>query len=163
MFPSLRVSALDVPNSELDWLNVGLMILATDDIDGVNQRSIPRNEYTGRLADFSRVIYSCIVDSLIGFVSWMSECTRRLQQQQQWWYSKVIDSTSSNIKQLLDSVLSCLLTVYTAVMSFEILFPFGLWVSEPGWLLIWSVPELTDGQHPLSFWEEQGRLHTSWL
>ena len=24
---------------------------------------------------------------------------------------------------------------YTAVMSFEILFPFGLWVSEPGWLL----------------------------
>ena len=32
-------------------------------------------------------------------------------------------------------VLSCLLTLYTAVMSFEILFPFGLWVSEPGWLL----------------------------
>ena len=27
------------------------------------------------------------------------------------------------------------LTLYTAVMSFEILFPFGLWVSEPGWLL----------------------------
>ena len=36
-------------------------------------------------------------------------------------------------------VLSCLLTLYTAVMSFEILFPFGLWVSEPGWLLSrWS-------------------------
>ena len=33
------------------------------------------------------------------------------------------------------AVLSCLLTLYTAVMSFEILFPFGLWVSEPGWLL----------------------------
>ena len=34
-------------------------------------------------------------------------------------------------------VLSCLLTllVYTAVMSFEILFPFGLWVFEPDWLL----------------------------
>ena len=32
-------------------------------------------------------------------------------------------------------VLSCLLTLYTAVMSFEILFPFGLWVSEPDWLL----------------------------
>ena len=32
-------------------------------------------------------------------------------------------------------VLSCLLILYTAVMSFEILFPFGLWVSEPGWLL----------------------------
>ena len=32
-------------------------------------------------------------------------------------------------------VLSCLLTVYTAVMSFEILFPFGLWVSEPDRLL----------------------------
>ena len=32
-------------------------------------------------------------------------------------------------------VLSCLLTLYTAVMSFEILFPFGLWVFEPGWLL----------------------------
>ena len=31
--------------------------------------------------------------------------------------------------------MSCLLTLYTAVMSFEILFPFGLWVSEPGWLL----------------------------
>ena len=32
---------------------------------------------------------------------------------------------------------SCLLLValYAAVMSFEILFPFGLWVSEPGWLL----------------------------
>ena len=30
---------------------------------------------------------------------------------------------------------SCLLTFYTAVMSFEILFPFGPWVSEPGWLL----------------------------
>ena len=28
-------------------------------------------------------------------------------------------------------VLSCLLTLYTAVMSFEILFPFGLWVFEP--------------------------------
>ena len=26
-----------------------------------------------------------------------------------------------------------LLTLYTAVMSFEILFPFGLWVFEPGW------------------------------
>ena len=32
-------------------------------------------------------------------------------------------------------VLSCLLALYTAVMSFEILFPFGLWVFEPGWLL----------------------------
>ena len=34
-------------------------------------------------------------------------------------------------------VLSCLLllTLYTAVMSFEILFPFGLWVFEPDWLL----------------------------
>ena len=32
-------------------------------------------------------------------------------------------------------VLSSLLTLYTAVMSFEILFPFGLWVFEPGWLL----------------------------
>jgi len=32
-------------------------------------------------------------------------------------------------------VLSCLLTLYTAVMSFEILLPFGLWVFEPGWLL----------------------------
>ena len=32
-------------------------------------------------------------------------------------------------------VLSCLLTLYTSVMSFGILFPFGLWVSEPGWLL----------------------------
>ena len=32
-------------------------------------------------------------------------------------------------------VLSCLLTFYTAVMSFEILFPFGLWVFEPDWLL----------------------------
>ena len=36
-------------------------------------------------------------------------------------------------------VLSCLLFLYTAVMSFEILFPFvlqfGLWVFEPGWLL----------------------------
>ena len=31
-------------------------------------------------------------------------------------------------------VLSCLLTLYTAVMSFEILFPFGLWVFEPDWL-----------------------------
>ena len=31
-------------------------------------------------------------------------------------------------------VLSCLLTLYTAVMSFEILFPFGLWVIEPDWL-----------------------------
>ena len=31
-------------------------------------------------------------------------------------------------------VLSCLLALYTAVMSFEILFPFGLWVFEPGWL-----------------------------
>ena len=29
-------------------------------------------------------------------------------------------------------VLSCLLTLYTAVMSFEILFPFGLRVFEPG-------------------------------
>ena len=35
-------------------------------------------------------------------------------------------------------VLSCLLTLYTAVMSFEILFPFGLWVFEPGWLLVHS-------------------------
>ena len=34
---------------------------------------------------------------------------------------------------------SCLLTLYTAVMSFEILFPFGLWVSEPGWLLSTTV------------------------
>ena len=32
-------------------------------------------------------------------------------------------------------VLSCLLTLYTAVMSFEIPFPFGLWVFEPGWVL----------------------------
>ena len=32
-------------------------------------------------------------------------------------------------------VLSCLLTLHTAVMSFEILFPFGLWVFEPDWLL----------------------------
>ena len=33
-------------------------------------------------------------------------------------------------------VLSCLLTLYTAVMSFEILFPFGLWVFfEPDRLL----------------------------
>jgi len=28
-----------------------------------------------------------------------------------------------------------LLTLYTSVMSFEVLFPFGLWVFEPGWLL----------------------------
>ena len=35
----------------------------------------------------------------------------------------------------LSCLVSCLLTLYTAVMSFEILFPFGLWVSEPGWLL----------------------------
>ena len=35
----------------------------------------------------------------------------------------------------LHFVLSCLLTLYTAVMSFEILFPFGLWVSEPDRLL----------------------------
>ena len=28
-----------------------------------------------------------------------------------------------------------LLHVYTAVMSFKILFPFGLWVFEPDWLL----------------------------
>ena len=33
------------------------------------------------------------------------------------------------------TVLSCLFTLYTAVMSFEILFPFGLWVFEPDWLL----------------------------
>ena len=32
-------------------------------------------------------------------------------------------------------VLSCLLTLYTAVMSFGSLFPFGLWVFEPDWLL----------------------------
>ena len=32
-------------------------------------------------------------------------------------------------------VLSCLLALYTAVMSFEILFPFGRWVFEPDWLL----------------------------
>ena len=37
--------------------------------------------------------------------------------------------------RLLSLVLSCLLTLYTAVMSFEILFPFGLWVFEPDWLL----------------------------
>ena len=36
--------------------------------------------------------------------------------------------------EVLDLVLSCLLTLYTAVMSFEILFPFGLWVFEPDWL-----------------------------
>ena len=29
--------------------------------------------------------------------------------------------------------LSCLLALYAAVMSFEILFPFGLWVFEPSW------------------------------
>ena len=34
-------------------------------------------------------------------------------------------------------LLSCLflLTLYTAVMRIEILFPIGLWVFEPGWLL----------------------------
>ena len=42
-------------------------------------------------------------------------------------------STSGTAHKVL--VLSCLLTLYTAVMSFEILFPFGLWVFEPGWLL----------------------------
>ena len=38
---------------------------------------------------------------------------------------------------MLGFVLSCLLTLYTAVMSFEILFPFGLWVFvfEPDCLL----------------------------
>ena len=36
---------------------------------------------------------------------------------------------------IIERVLSCLLALYTAVMSFEILFPFGLWVFEPGWLL----------------------------
>ena len=40
-----------------------------------------------------------------------------------------------DVNVVLCLVLSCLLTLYTAVMSFEILFPFGLWVSEPGWLL----------------------------
>ena len=43
-------------------------------------------------------------------------------------------------------VLSCLLALYTAVMSFEILCPtFGLWVFGPGWLLdhsrlVWRRP-----------------------
>ena len=32
-------------------------------------------------------------------------------------------------------VLSCLLTLYNAVMSFEIMPPLGLWVFEPDWLL----------------------------
>ena len=34
-----------------------------------------------------------------------------------------------------DRVLSCLLALYTAVLSFEILFSFGLWIFvEPDWL-----------------------------
>ena len=42
--------------------------------------------------------------------------------------------------------LSCLdfrFTLYTAVLSFEIMFPFGLWVFESGWLLDHS--ELVSG------------------
>ena len=36
---------------------------------------------------------------------------------------------------LVRVVLSCLLIFCTAVMIFEILFLFGLWVFEPDWLL----------------------------
>ena len=41
-------------------------------------------------------------------------------------------STSGTAHKAPSWYLSCLLTLYTAVMSFEILFPFGLWVFEPG-------------------------------
>ena len=35
----------------------------------------------------------------------------------------------------LITLCTAVMTFYTAVMSFEILFPFGLWVFEPDWLL----------------------------
>ena len=46
------------------------------------------------------------------------------------------DAQKPGARQPTDAVqyLSCLLTLHTAVMSFEILFPFGLWVFGPGWL-----------------------------
>ena len=43
-----------------------------------------------------------------------------------WYYVVQFSSAQSPRPSCL--VLSCLLTLYTAVMSFEILFPFGLWV-----------------------------------
>ena len=45
-----------------------------------------------------------------------------------------VPKTESRLS-VLCLVLSCLFTLYTAVMSFEISVPFGLWVFGPGWLL----------------------------
>ena len=43
-----------------------------------------------------------------------------------------LKSSRTNGKYMAGSgVLSCLLALYTAVMGFEIPFPFGLWVFEP--------------------------------
>ena len=58
-------------------------------------------------------------------------------------------------------VLSCLLTLYTAVMSFEILFPFGLWVIEPDWPAPGPEPEKCPPAAHMSF-RHQVKLRTSW-
>ena len=50
-------------------------------------------------------------------------------------YDRLLSSRGRDAREGSCLVLSCLLTLYTAVMSFEILFPFGLWVFEPDWLL----------------------------